>query len=284
MCYSIIYPIYIIGENSLKYKLIIIFFNFFVIISFAAVFFLPLTVLGYEYAKNFWISNWYLPLVFAVLIAVFNIFFLKNWSVLKYVEDEDWAALKPVLEDRIYSRSKNSYTNVKLLINAYYLTSDIESLFRLENHIEKNNPSVYRKTELMFVSGRLLKNNSEETEKYLETKISNGKEADIWIEFNYSFILVLQQKFDKASELLPSLINKSKDKIVTLCSIYLLFLASGINGTENTEKLRTDFIAETNREKIDRIIQKGKGDLHVLFLTRIIEQAVDWAYAVKEPA
>ncbi len=282
MCYSILYPIYIIGENSLKYKLIIIFFNFFMIISFAAVFLLPLTVLGFDYAKNFWISNWYLPVIFLVLIAFFNIFFLSNWSVLKHVEDENWTSLKPVLEDRIFNRGKTSYTNVKLLINAYYLTSDIDALFRLENFVEEKNPSVYKKTELMFVSGRLLKNNSEETEKYLETKINSSSESDIWIEFNYCFILVLQQKFESAAERLRSVIERSKDKIVTLCSIYLLFLASGIKGTENTELLRTGFISETSREKIDRIILKGKGELHVLFFTRVIEQAVEWAYTVKQ--
>ena len=184
----------------MKYKLIIIFFNFFVIISFAAVFLLPLTVLGFDYAKNFWMTNWYLPVVFLILIAVFNIFFLANWSVLRHVEEENWAALKPVLEDRIFNRGKISYTNVKLLINAYYLTSDIDALFRLEEHVEKKSLPVYRRTELMFVSGRLLKNNPEETEVYLEKKINSGNDAGIWIDFNYCFILVLQQKFEKASE------------------------------------------------------------------------------------
>ena len=241
----------------MKYKLIIIFFNFFVIISFAAVFLLPLTVLGFEYAKNFWMTNWYLPVVFLVLIAVFNIFFLANWSVLKYVEEENWPALKPELEDRIYNRGKTNYTNVKLLINAYYLTSDIDSLFRLEDFIEKNNPSVYRRTELMFVSGHLLKNNSEETEKYLDAKISSGNSSNIWIDFNYCFILVLQQKFDKASEKLEPVISKSRDRIVTLCSIYLLFLSSGINGHEKTEPMRNRFVAETSRGKINRIISRG---------------------------
>ena len=253
------------------------------IISFAAVFMLPLTVLGFDYAKNFWISNWYLPVLFLILVAVFNIFFLLNWSVLKHVEGEDWNALKPVLEDRIYNRGKNSYTNVKLLINSYYLTSDIDSLFRLEDYIEKNNPSVYKKTELMFVSGRLLINNTEETEKYLESKISDSsRETDIWVEFNYCFTLVLQQKYDKASERLLPLIKKSSDKIITLCSLYLFFLSSGSNGAAESETLRTGFIAGTSREKIDKIIRRGKGDLHVLFFTRIIDQALDWAYSVKE--
>ena len=265
----------------MKYKLIIIFFNFFVIISFAAVFLLPLTVLGFDYAKNFWMTNWYLPVVFLVLIAVFNMFFLKNWAVLRYVEDENWAALKPVLEDRIFNRGKINYTNVKLLINAYYLTSDIDALFRLEEYIEKNSQSVFRRTELMFVSGRLLKNNPEETENYLEKKMSSGNEPNIWIEFNYCFVLVLQQKFEKAAEMLQPVIEKSRDKIIVLCSIYLLFLASGINGFEKTEPMRRRFIAETSREKIGKIINRGKGDLHVLFFTRIIDQAVEWAYTIK---
>ncbi len=252
------------------------------LISFAAVFLLPLTVLGYDYAKNFWFSNWYLPVVFIILIAVFNIFFLSNWSVLKHVEDENWASLKPILEDRIYNRGKTNYTNVKLLINSYYLTSDIDALFRLEEHVAEKKPSVYSKTELMFVSGRLLKNDSDATEKYLEEKISSSSQPNIWVEFNYCFTLVLQQKFDKAAEFLPSLIERSRDRIVKLCSIYLLFLASGIKGKEITDPMRTGFVSETSREKIGNIIRKGKGELHVLFFTRIIDQAVEWAYAVEE--
>jgi len=252
------------------------------LISFAAVFLLPLTVLGYEYAKNFWLSNWYLPLVFLSLIAAFNIFFISNWSVLKYVEGEDWNSLKPVLEDRIFNRKKISYTNIKLLVNSYYLTNNIESLFALEEFVEKNKPSVYKKTELMFVSGRLLKNNAEETEKYLADKLSDGKEVNIWIRFNYCFILVLQKKYDEALSCINPLIDSSRDRIVTLCSIYLLYLASGLEGTAKTETLRSGFVSENTRDKINKIINKGKGDLHVLFFTRIIDQAVEWAYQAKE--
>jgi hypothetical protein len=252
------------------------------LISFAAVFLLPLTVLGYEYAKNFWISNWYLPLVFLTLVAAFNIFFLSNWSVLKYVEGEDWNSLKPVLEDRIFNRKKISYTNIKLLVNSYYLTNNIESLFTLEEFVEKNKPSVYNKTELMFVSGRLLKNNTDETEKYLADKLSGGNDVNIWIRFNYCFILVLQKKFDEALLCINPLIDLSRDRIITLCSIYLLYLASGIEGTAKTETLRSGFVSENSRDKINKIISKGKGNLHVLFFTRIIDQAVEWAYEVKK--
>ncbi len=248
-------------------------------ISFTAVFLLPLTVLGMDYAKDFWASNWYLPVVFFVLIAFFNIFFLSNWSILKYVETEDWTSLKPVIEEKIYKKGRISYTSVKLLVNACYLTADMDSLFRLEEFVEKNKPVLYRKSQLMFVSGRLLKENAEDVEKYLEPKINRSSgPSDEWLLFDYCFVLVLQKKSEKALINLKELTEKSKDRVIRLCSVYLLYIASG----EVPVKLRDDFISENSRDSIDKIIKKEKEELHVLFLSRIIEQSVEWIYGERD--
>ncbi len=65
----------------MKFKTIFILFNAVIIFSFLIIYFMPLMMLGWEYATVFWSKNWFLPLLFAGVLALLNTYFISNWKL-----------------------------------------------------------------------------------------------------------------------------------------------------------------------------------------------------------
>ncbi|MDX9800149.1 MAG: hypothetical protein RBT69_02290 [Spirochaetia bacterium] len=251
------------------------------LLSFLAIFFLPVSVLGWEFISSFWGENWIFLLIFIALIIALNVFFLANWSILKYVEKGDWSSLIPLLEKRVYKSNFITYSNIRLLVHSYLLQNSTENLFKLENHVKDKRKKLYRKTFLMFSSGHLLTEKPEELEKYFEDayrdKSFKGKE---WIAVNYVLALVIANKYDDALEVLAEIDDKNSSVVLRLCRIYFTFLCSPPDGRDKIIKEKEDFIAEIDAIKFEAELDKEKGDIHVLFLSKIIEQSKEWAYSL----
>ncbi|NLJ47390.1 MAG: hypothetical protein GX430_12650, partial [Treponema sp.] len=62
----------------MKFKTIFILFNAVVAFSFLFIFLFPLFILGGEYAVGFWKTNWFLGILFLVILGILNWFFLSN--------------------------------------------------------------------------------------------------------------------------------------------------------------------------------------------------------------
>lgn len=251
------------------------------LLSFLAIFLLPVSVLGFEFISDFWGENWIFLIIFLLLIISLNVFFLANWSILKYVEKEDWNSLIPLLEKRIYKNNLITYSNVRLLVHAYLLRSSGESLLKLENHVRDKRKSLYRKTFLMFSSGHLLTDKPEELEQYFETayrdKSLKGQE---WIALKYILALVILNKYGKALEVLKADEGKNNSPVLNLCRLYFSFLCSPPEDRDSIIAAKDDFISENNAISFEAALDKEKGDIHVLFLSKIIEQAKEWAYGI----
>ncbi len=272
----------------MKYKLIILFFNFFMILSFFAVFFLPVSVLGWEYIAEFWGANWILPVLFFVLIISLNIFFIASWSILKYVENGDWASVIPVLEKRIYERNIITYSNVRLLIHSCLLLGFEDKIIKLEKHLKENRKRLYRRVFLMFCSARLLSGSRQELESYLEEawKDKTLKRRE-WIGVNYAFILIAGSRLGKAYEILDgdSAAGKlSRNPVLDITRLYLLFLSSPEPEREKIGELKNKYIKKVSPVRFDNCLEREKGEMHVLFLSKIIDQAREWAYNGTLPA
>ena len=115
----------------MKFKFIFILFNILIIFSFLMIVILPIIVFDSEYAALFWKGKWYFSLVFIAVIAGLNIYFINNWKLFSYLENENWPGLIDYLEDQIYNKKKISKRRVLLLINTYLLHSGIEKLEKL---------------------------------------------------------------------------------------------------------------------------------------------------------
>ena len=193
----------------------------------------------------------------------------------------DWNSLIPLLEKRIYKNNFITYSNVRLLVHAYLLRNSGESLLKLENHVRDKRKNLYRKTFLMFSSGHLLTDKPEELEKYFETayrdKSLNGQE---WIALKYVLALVILNKYDKALEVLKEAEGKNSSPVLHLCSLYFTFLCSPPEERERIIAAKDDFISINDAVSFESALDKEKGDIHVLFLSKIIEQAKEWAYGI----
>ncbi len=265
----------------MKLKVIFIIFNALVALSFLFVFFMPAFFLGWEYARIFWSDNWYLAAVFAVILIVLNSYFISNRRLFSALEEEDWDAVISVMEDRIYRKRRYSSGNVRLLINAYVVTSRSEKVQHLEDYLREKRYSVVRRNALIFGIPHLLSNDGEEMARYYGEFLDTGRGEDRdWTRWNYAFAQMLEKNLDDARSILEELCNRSKPGVIAAVSAYLLS-AYGEDSPEAVEVSRRTrgAIRDTmSRSEWKKKVDKARSDLHVLVLSKLLQDVEEWLY------
>jgi hypothetical protein len=272
----------------MKFRTIFILFNVVILISFLFVFLLPLFLLGTGSSIQFWKGNWYLALLFLTLLGVLNAFFIANRKTFTLVENEAWGELSAHLVRLMFPRGRFSSSRVRLLVNAYLLQSDIGGIERLEAELSAKRPALLRRNALLFGITRLLRNRSEEAEaffgRFLEAK---DVESRHWLRFDYGFSLVLQKRFAPA---LPYLEEgtSSSDPVLCLLSAYFLASVGGAAAKDEAEKAsisdkaqaaRSRLLKRYSRSKWNKEIERAKSEVHIVILSKPIEDAGRWLYA-----
>ncbi len=275
----------------MKFRTIYILFNVVVVVSFLFVFFLPFFLLGPEYSLSFWKSNWYLALVFLAVIVALNLFFLANWKVFTLVEREDWSSLSLHLVDRIFSKKRYGSRHVALLVNACLLQSDVEGISRLEAELAAHKPLLLRRNAILFGVARLLLNQSAEAEAFFKPWIdAKGVEARDWLRFDYAFAIALQRRFEEAAPYLREA-SASKDAVLSLLSSYLLASLISSSISSETEKSQLRARAEASRtalrkkfslQRWNAEVERAKGEIHIVVLTKLIDDAGRWLFETAE--
>lgn len=277
----------------MKFRTIFILFNAVIVISFLFVFFMPFFLLGSEYSLSFWTANWYLALIFVLLIGGLNAFFIANWKVFVLVEREDWGALAAHLVDRIFTRKRYGARHVALLVNAYLLQSDVEGIERLELELGEKRPELLRKNAVLFGVTRLLRNRPAEAEaffaRFLEAKDVENRD---WLRFDYAFSLVLQRKAAEAQPRLRGGLS-SRDAVLSLLSAYLLGSLGAAAASTEAERAELVALADTARERLkkrfpgqrwNREVERAKSEVHIVILSKLIDDAGRWLFEAAAPA
>jgi hypothetical protein len=277
----------------MKFRTIFILFNVVILASFLFIFLLPVFLLGTGSWLLFWKGNWYLALLFIALLAGLNAFFLLNRKTFSLVEAEDWGELSAHLVRLMFPKGRFSSGRVRLLVNAYLLQSDIGGIERLEAELAAKRPDLLRKNALLFGVTRLLRNKSGEAESffaaYLDSKDVGSRQ---WLRFDYGFSLVLQKK---AADALPFLREgaASRDPVLSLLAAYLLGSVGASSAQAQAERESIMAEAEAARLKLRRRysasawskeVDRAKSEVHVVILTRLIDDAGKWLYASPAPA
>jgi hypothetical protein len=275
----------------MKFRTIFILFNVVILTSFLFVFLLPLLLLGPESSLTFWKANWYLALVFILLVAALNAFFILNRKTFTLVEREDWGELSAHLVGLMFPRSRFNSTRVRLLVNAYLLQSDIAGIQRLEAELQAKRPDILRKNALLFGVTRLLQNRSEEAEaffaKYLDAKDAESRD---WLRFDYGFSLVLQKKTQSA---LPYLEEgaASRDPVLCLLASYLLSSIGAASAPDEAGKAQAAAKAEAARSRLrkrytsakwSKEVDRAKAEVHIVILSKLIDDAGRWLYEARK--
>jgi len=240
---------------------------------------MPITIFGLGQITEFWLNNWFLPLIFFVIILVINLFFIFNWSIINYTKTGNWDGVAAILEKRIYEKKFITYSNIRLLVYSYFLLGKENKIKNLEKYIKEKKRSIYNKTFLMFCCANLISDSNSNLQIYFEEAANNKSLKGMdWILINYAFVLISGKEFDKALTIVEKIEKVKNNPVLELIKLYFMYIASHQEDRENINLLKDKFIKKVSAVKFDKKFEIEKGDIHILFLSKIINQAKDWAY------
>jgi hypothetical protein len=270
-----------------KFKTIYVVFNVVIISSFAFMFFLPLVMLGPEYFDLFVARNWIAGLLFLAALVVINLYFLRNWKLFRLLEQQDWPAVTRLLHERVYERRSLSSKNVKMLLNAYLISSRLDDMLALSAFVEENRPRLMARFALPFGIPHLLRNEPEQAErffgKYLE---SPGAKQPDWLAWNHAFALLQQKKVEPARSELLAVLGRNPEPVLRLLSLYMLHSVTG-EGEETAERIEVERNALAGRfttERWRKEVEAASKNVEVVLLSAILREAETWLFADRQGA
>lgn len=277
----------------MKFKTIFILFNIIIIISFLFIFFMPVLMLGTAYGLSFWQKNWPLAIFFMAILSAFNLFFIANWRVFSLIESEQWDELNKVLGHRLFEKRSFSRRNVRLYVNACLLRSDSAAIERLQHALEEHKPGLLKREATLFGTAWLLRNDPVGAEAFLGQWLSQkGVDNHAWLRFYYAFSLILQKRAAEASPHLEALLA-SGDKVLALLAAYLFGSLCAVASSDTAETQRIQSMAEARRQELAQTFtaerwsketERSKAEVHVVVLTKLIDEAGGWMFRGSAPA
>jgi len=270
-----------------KFKTIFIIFNIVLILSFSIIFLAPLVMLGREYLGYFAARSWIVAVFFLATLTAVNTYFLSRWKLFSLLEKENWAELALFLEKRIYGRRRVRSGEVKMLINAYLIGSDLDKLTRLEEALARDKPGLIRKFALHFGLPHLLKNDPAAVEAYFRPFADDAAVPQRgWMRWNVAFSLLLQQRVVEAREELKALSGESSDPLLHLLTLYLWDSCTGEDeaGAQTIRESQRRLIRRfPNLETWNRKVVMRSGNVEALILSQVVRDASNWLFTNREP-
>jgi hypothetical protein len=267
----------------MKFKFIFILFNLIILLSFLAIYFMPLIMLGWDYTKVFWGRNWGLPLFFISVIGLLNAYFILNWKVFTLLEREDWPALIAHLEHRIYEKKLIFGQQVKILINAYLVRSELDAIGKLESFIRDRKPKLLPKSALAFGIPHLLRNDSIAMERYFSQFIHIRGRDGAWVRWNYAFALILKGEKEESEAVLAGVCAEKTEPVLSLLSIYLLHsLKPAPERGTLAQNGRIRIKSRYTQNQWAREVERSKSSVQIVILQKLVEEATGWLFAEGE--
>ncbi len=283
----------------MKLKTIFILFNVIVVTTFLVVFLMPLFFLGIEFTTIFWRGNWYLVVLFVLVLAVLNTYFGLNWSLFNALEREDWRQVASVMERRIRDRGRFSDSNIRLLVNAYVVSSQPDRIRDMEQYLRERKPAILRRHALRFGIPHLLSNDGAEIERYfrefrsgeLPDRSSDGSRGDTlrrlfgggapqdaryWIEWCYAFGLMLQGRVEEGRAILRLIVDTSPRGVVHGVALYLM--EPNREEDSDVEERRRAFVDKLPSATWQKTVERERSELHVLVLSKLLLDVEKWLY------
>lgn len=266
----------------MKFRLIFILFNVVLVVSFLVIYLMPLFMLGWDYTRVFWRNNWFLPIIFLVVIGVLNLYFALNWRLFRLLEREDWGGLVSYLEDRVLTRHRLRKQYVRILANGYLVNSRTDKLEELAAFLREHKPGLLTEFGVVFGIPYLLRNEAEEMEAYNAALLSKQKLPDRnWIVWNHAFALMLLGRREEARNELIGGAKREREPILLLLTLYLLD-AYGESDEESERVVAEGKEALKGRftpSSWQREVEKAKENVEVVILAKLIQEAGQWLFS-----
>ncbi len=272
-----------------KFKSVFILFNIVVAGSFVFIFALPFFVLGTEFARTFWMANWALALGLLAILGGMDAYFFANQRLFALLEREDWPALVQYLEDRVIRRRQYSPRLTRLLVNTYLVMSDSAAVLGLEKKVAADKPGLLKKNALEFAVARILAADHAGAAAFIaDRRREPGGDGD-WLRWYHAFALLLARDFAAAADILVPLAADAKDPLVTALTGHFLGQTVIKALPEREDQVRT--AAEAARVRVlktfptrrawDREVDRARSEIHVVILSKPIQEGSEHIYATE---
>jgi hypothetical protein len=206
-----------------KFKTIFFIFNAFILFAFLLLAVVPVLFLGPEYSGMFWERNWIIAVLFVLFISGLDAYFIWNWKLFNFLEQEDWPRLVNFLEEEIFTRRRFQKRYVGILINAYLSVSNLEKIRRLETEIREKAPGIHPWFALYLGTPLLLENRLDEAAEYFSRALTvRNVRFPGWIRWCLAFSVVSKNDIARSKDLfLEILKSEVRDPVLILLTLHL---------------------------------------------------------------
>ncbi len=264
----------------MKFKIIFILFNVVVLFSLLMIIFMPVLMLGSEYGFSFFASIWYVVVLFVVVIGAVDTYFLINWKLFRFLEEEKWDDLIVFLEKRIEEGKIPGKFAVRIMVNVYLSRSNLEGIERLGALIKEKRPSLYRKLLLIFTIPVLLKGEPVLIEEMIAPYVFDKKVNDrLWLKYLLAFSFLLQRKTREGGEILSGLCREKISPVLLMLVLYS-FSSFAEDDSDKTciDKKKVFLRDKYSAESMGLQIEKDRSNVIVAVLSAVVNEALDWLY------
>jgi len=270
----------------MRFRTIVLIFNIVIVVSFLFIFLVPLILLGPSYFSIFMSRNWIAGVLFVGALAAVNGYFALNWKLFTLLEKEDWPSLVQFLESEVYRKGRVRAKHVRLLVNAYLITSNAEAARKLESEVRRVRPALVSRLALQFGIPYLLTAGSDEAERYFAQSAADSRAPDRrWLRWNHAFCLCRRGEREGARSELEGILDGTPEPVLRLLSLYLLDTACGGDGEapERAKKGREEMRERYTPQKWKSVVERARSNLEVVVLSRVIEDAELWLFGGSQP-
>ena len=268
----------------MKLKVLIIIFNAVLLTIFFTVLSFSFFTAGTEFIGSFFKNYWIFALFFAILFIGMNTFFIGNWKLISTLESEDWPALSLYLETEIFEKHHFTAKKVRLLCEISILLGDFEILRRLERVLEDNKPEYIKTFASRFAAAKLLSSDYQGLAEFMARIVVQPHEVSPWIPFYDAFAAQMLKRYREAAEKFSLMLETEHEPLVRLLGVY--FMACGLYTYLGIDKDEADKRIKVQKHELKRrslqhwkkYIQKEKQNIHVLVLTKAIDDALIWLF------
>lgn len=272
----------------MKLKVLIIIFNAILLTIFFTVLSFSFFTAGTEFIGSFFKNYWIFVLFFTILFLGMNMFFINNWKLITTLEAEDWPALSLYLETEIFEKHHLTAKKVQLLCEISILLGDFEILRRLERVLEDYKPEYIRTFAPHFAAAKLLSNDYQELAEFMTHIVGSPHKTSPWISFYDAFSAQMLKRYHEAAEKFARMLETEQEPFVRLLGVY--FMACGLYHYIDVHKDEADKRIEEEKRKLKKrslqqwkkYAQKEKQNIHILVLTKAIDDALIWLFKEDE--
>ena len=268
----------------MKLKVLMIIFNVVLLTIFFTVLSFSFFTAGTEFIGSFFKNYWIFVLFFMFLFLGMNIFFITNRKLITTLESDDWPALSLYLETEIFEKHHLTAKKVRLLCEISILLGDFEILKRLERVLEEYKPEYIRTFASRFAAAKLLSNDYQGLAEFMARTVVQPHETSPWIPFYDAFSAQMLRCYREAAEKFSRMLETEQEPLVRLLGVY--FMAYGLYHYLGIDKDDADKRIEAEKRKLKKhslqywkkYVQKEKQNIHVLVLTKAIDDALIWLF------